>query len=484
MIIFWVLVLAGAGVPLLAFLGSGRRGARLFLLLNFLVLIACVVMSVQVATQGIIRAGGDEFRVDAFSLLLALVNSTVGFSIAWFSHSYFLKEVQHHGLSAGQQKLYHSMFQLFLFTMLLAVLTNNMGILWVALEGATLSSVLLVSLMRKPQGLEAAWKYFILCGVGLAMALLGTVLLYFAAEPALGAGSDALLWSQLHAHSAALNSGVLTIAFIFVLVGFGTKVGLAPLHSWLPDAHAAGPSSASAALSALLLNVALYAILRFKSLLSGPVAGPFAAHLLMGFGLLTLLLAAFSMFRQQDVKRLFAYSSMEHMALITFAFGLGGPLAVFAGMLHMLGHSLAKSSVFFATGQASQEAGTQDISALNGLLHSRPVLGWSVLLSVLAILGMPPGSLFFSEILILASAVQQSWQSVPFLLVGLGTVFAAIYPRLQAMLLAPANSLPNRQSGVGGLLPVFFQISLVVILGVAIPGQIELWLHDVAGIVQ
>jgi hydrogenase-4 component F len=484
MIIFWILVLAGAGVPLLAFLGSGRRGARLFLLINFLVFIACLVMAMQVATQGIIRAGDDEFRVDAFSLLLALVNSTVGFSIAWFSHSYFLKEVQHHGLSAGRQKLYHSMFQLFLFTMLLAVLTNNMGILWIALEGATLSSVLLVSLMRKAQSLEAAWKYFILCGVGLAMALLGTVLLYFAAEPALGAGSNALLWSQLHDHATALNSGVLTIAFIFVLVGFGTKVGLAPLHSWLPDAHAAGPSSVSAALSALLLNVALYAILRFKSLLAGPVDGPFAAHLLVAFGLLTLLLAAFSMFRQQDVKRLFAYSSMEHMALITFAFGLGGPLAVFAGTLHMLGHSLAKSSVFFATGQAAQEAGSQDMSALNGLLHSRPILGWSVLLSVLAILGMPPGSLFFSEILILASAVQQSWQTVPFLLVGLSTVFAAIYPRLQGMLLAPANPLPSRQTGVGGLLPVFFQISLVVILGVAIPGQIEVWLHDVAGIVQ
>src|SRR5208282_6074909 len=234
--------------------------------------------------------------------------------------------------------------------------SNNMGILWVALEAATLATVLLVSLYRTPASLEAAWKYFILCSVGLAQALFGTILLYFAAEKVLGPGVTSLLWTHLYEVRGALEPTVLSLAFVFLLVGYGTKVGLAPLHNWLPDAHAEGPTPISAVLSGLLLNVAMYAVVRCKVLVEGSLHSSLPGRMLMGFGLLSVVLAAFFLWRQRDVKRLFAYSSIEHMGIIAFAFGMGGPVANFAALLHMTVHSLTKSSIFFAVGHATQKA--------------------------------------------------------------------------------------------------------------------------------
>lgn len=315
------------------------------------------------------------------------------------------------------------------------------------------------------------------------MALFGTVLLYFAAKPVLGSGAQALLWSTLHHHAASLNGTVIALAFVFILVGYGTKVGLAPLNSWLPDAHAAGPSTVSAVLSGLLLNVALYAILRYKSLADAAVGSAFASRLLLAFGLLSLLLAAFSMLRQHDVKRLFAYSSVEHMGIICIAFGLGGPLAIFAGILHMLGHSLAKSSVFFSVGRAVQENHSRELEDLHGLFARRPAIGWSLLLSILAILGMPPGSLFLSEFLIIVASIQQAWFITPLLLLGLGTAFAAILPRLLQMLYGVPNSPRVNLSGKD-LRPAFVQIFLVMALGIWIPSSLDGWMHSVVGLLQ
>src|SRR4030095_7946 len=241
----------------------------------------------------------------------------------------------------------------FIATMLIALTTNNLGLMWVAMEAATLSTVLLVTLYRTPASLEAGWKYFILCGVGIALALFGTILLYFAAEKVLGAeGTTALLWTHLDAVKGQLEPTVLSLAFVFLLVGYGTKVGLAPLHNWLPDAHAEGPTPVSAGLSGLLLDGALCAVVLTKVRADGALDTRFAGNLMMGFGLLSVVIAAFLLSRQRDVKRLFAYSSVEHMGLMTFAFGMGGALATFAGLLHMTVHSLTKSAIFFTVGHA------------------------------------------------------------------------------------------------------------------------------------
>ena len=322
----------------------------------------------------------ELFFVDPFNVFLVALTAFVGFTTALFSRLYMRVEQERGKLSAGRLRLYHSMYQLFMFTMLLALLTNNVGILWVAMEAATLATVLLVSLYRTPASIEAAWKYFILCGVGIAQALFGTILLYFAAEKVLGAGGTALLWTHLHAVKDQLEPNVLSLAFVFLLVGYGTKVGLVPLHNWLPDAHAEGPTPISAVLSGLLLNVALYAVVRSKVLVDGALGTHLAGNLMMGFGLLSVVVAAFFLSRQRDIKRMFAYSSIEHMGIITFAFGMGGPVATFAGLLHMTVHSLTKSAIFFAVGHAAQKTGTQVIDEIRGLIQTSPTVGWGLML--------------------------------------------------------------------------------------------------------
>ena len=384
-------------------------------------------------------------------------------------------------LTPGRLRLYHSMYQLFMFTMLLALTTNNMGILWVALEAATLTTVLLVSLYRTAASLEAAWKYFILCGVGIAQALFGTILLYFAAERLLGASGGALLWTHLDAVKGQLEPTVLAIAFVFLLVGYGTKVGLVPLHNWLPDAHAEGPTPVSAVLSGLLLNVALYAVVRCKILVAGALHSDLPGRMLMGFGLLSVLVAAFFLWRQRDVKRLFAYSSIEHMGIITFAFGMGGPVANFAALLHMTVHSLTKSAIFFAVGHATQLARTQRMEDIRGLLLRSPTIGWGLMVGTLAILGMPPFGVFASEFLILTTAMREQPWATPILLLALGVAFGAIFRRVQPMVFGEPHSLPLPHSPA--LLPVFAHLLLVLMLGLYIPGQLAAWFRVAARLI-
>src|SRR4029077_214919 len=308
----------------------------------------------------------------------------------------------------------------------------------------------LVSLYRTPASLEAAWKYFILCSVGIAQALFGVILLYFAAEKVLGAGGDALLWTHLHAVRNQLEPTVLSLAFVFLLVGYGTKVGLVPLHNWLPDAHAEGPTPISAVLSGLLLNVALYAVVRSKMLVDGALGRDFSGGLMMGFGLLSVVVAAFFLSRQRDVKRMFAYSSVEHMGIMTFAFGMGGPVAAFAGLLHMTVHSLTKSAIFFTVGHASQVCGTQEMASIRGLIQQSPAIGWGLALGSLAILGMPPFGVFASEFMVLTSAMRSPRGPTPFLLGGLGAASAAVFSKVQPMVFGESTGarLPYRPAMV------------------------------------
>ena len=253
-----------------------------------------------------------------------------------------------------------------MFAMNLALVANNIGLMWVAIEMATLTTVLMVGIYRTHEALEAAWKYFILGSVGIALALFGTILVYMAARPVVGEGLDAMVWTVLVKRAGGFDPALLDLAFVFLLLGYGTKVGLAPLHAWLPDAHAEGPTPISAVLSGLLLNVALYALLRFKMLLAANAGALAPGPLMVTLGLISLVFAAFMLYRRRDIKRMFAYSSIEHMGIITFAFGMGGPIANFAGLLHMTMHSLTKSAIFFAVGHVAQVKGTQRIADMGG----------------------------------------------------------------------------------------------------------------------
>ena len=466
-----------AGALLLGVTRRNRLAGWLNVALGALSFGASVVLAWNVALHGV--AAGFGLRVDAFNVFLVVLTAFVGLTTSIFSRPYMQHVLRTRLTGSHGLRLYHAMYQSFLFTMLLALTTNNLGVLWVAVEGATLSTVLLVSLYRTPEAVEAAWKYFILCGVGIALALFGTVLTYFAAQHVLPDPSQGLEWSVLHAHSAQLQPAVMSIAFVFLLVGYGTKVGLVPMHQWLPDAHSEGPTPISAILSGLLLNVALYAVVRFKMLVDGALARTadphLAGHLLMGFGLVSFLVASLFLHRQRDVKRLFSYSSIEHMGLMTFGFGLGGPLATFAALLHMLVHSLTKSAIFVTVGHATHLAGTQSIERIRGLLRAQPSIGWALLLGVAAIAGFPPFGIFTSEFLLLSATMHAAPVFTIALLLGLVIASAGLFRHLQPMVYGAA---PDGQRPVkANMLPVMLHLVLVLWLGLAIPGGLVNWLN-------
>ncbi|MFZ0500556.1 MAG: hydrogenase 4 subunit F [Steroidobacteraceae bacterium] len=477
-----VLALPAAGAMAFGFLGARREAPEINVAFSLGTFLAACALTVRVINQGDQLVAHEQFFVDPFNVFLVTLTAFVGLTTSLFSRPYMRVEMAHGRVTAGRLRLYHSMYQMFMFTMLLALTTNNMGLLWVAMEAATLSTVLLVTLYRTPASLEAGWKYFILCGVGIAQALFGTILLYFAAERVLGAeGVTALLWTHLYAVKSQLEPSVLALAFVFLLVGYGTKVGLAPLHSWLPDAHAEGPTPISAVLSGLLLNVAIYAVVRCKVLVEGASHSPLPSRMLMGFGLLSVVLGAFFLFRQRDIKRLFAYSSIEHMGIITFAFGMGGPVATFAALLHMTVHSLTKSSIFFTVGHAAQKAGSQLMENIRGLITLSPTVGWGLMLGALAILGLPPFGVFASEFLIITTAMREQPWATPILLIALGVAFAAIFGRIQPMVFGEtdAQRLPHPPA----LLPVFAHLGIVLVLGLYVPPYLAHWYQAAASFI-
>jgi hydrogenase-4 component F len=350
--------------------------------------------------------------------------------------------------------------------------------MWVAIELATLTTVLMVGIYRTHEALEAAWKYFILGSVGIALALFGTILVYVAAQPVLGEGTAAMVWTNLLAKAGEFDAALLNLAFVFLMLGYGTKVGLAPLHAWLPDAHAEGPTPISAVLSGLLLNVALYAVLRFKMLMAAHPEALAPGPLMISMGLLSLIFAAFMLYRRRDIKRLFAYSSIEHMGIIVFAFGMGGPLANFAGLLHMVMHSLTKSAIFYSVGHVAQIKGTQRVLEIRGLTQSHPVLGWGLALGVLAIAGMPPFGVFMSEFLVVTSTLAQSPVLALLLVFGLLVAFGALLLRLTGFLFG--EPIGEMKSAEASFVPLYAHMALVLIAGVYLPGPVVEWFQAVA----
>jgi hydrogenase-4 component F len=464
------------GVFCLAVIGHRRWAGTVNLLFTVATFAAALKLSLNVFSYGTLISPGKFFYVDAFNVYLILLNALIGMTTAIFSRPYMAHEVEIGRVDGPRMRLYHAMYQGFLLTMLVALSTNNLGVLWVAVEGATLATVLLVSLYRTPESIEAGWKYFILCGVGIAQALFGTVLIYFAAENIMPGSDEALLWSVLHVHASRMEPQVLTLAFVFLLVGYGTKVGLVPLHNWLPDAHSEGPTPMSAILSGLLLNIALYAVVRFKMLVDPALGNHLAGRMMMGFGLLSFTVAGLLLHRQRDVKRLFSYSSIEHMGLMTFAFGIGGPLATFGALLHMIVHSLTKSAIFVTVGHVAHISGTQAIDKIRGLIHTQPVVGWCFLIGTVAIAGFPPFGIFTSEFLLFNATMQSfPWLVIP-LLVGLGVAFAGLFRHMQRMVYG--NPPAGQIAVTANMWPVIFHLFLVLWLGIAIPGVLVDWLNQ------
>jgi hydrogenase-4 component F len=295
-----------------------------------------------------------------------------------------------------------------------------------------------------------------------------------------GEGLDAMTWTVLIERVAAFDPALLNLAFVFLILGYGTKVGLAPLHAWLPDAHAEGPTPISAVLSGLLLNVALYALLRFKLLLAVNPAALAPGPLMVAMGLVSLVFAAFMLYRRRDIKRMFAYSSIEHMGIITFAFGMGGALANFAGLLHMVMHSLTKSAIFFAVGHIAQIKGTQKMAEIGGLTESHPWLGWGLVVGAGALAGLPPHGIFMSEFLLVSSTFARQPLLALVLVFGLLVALGALLLRLNGLAFgAPRGPVDAADASS---LPMFAHLALVLVAGLYLPAPLVAWFQNVAGL--
>jgi hydrogenase-4 component F len=416
------------------------------------------------------RGAGDYLIVDDLNVVFVVLGTLVGATTALFSASYVRHELSTGRLTGTMLRPYHALFQAMTGAMNLALLANNIGLMWVGLEIATLLTVVMVGIYRTPAALEAAWKYFILGSVGISLAFFGTILVYICGQAVLGEGLAAMTWSRLVAVAAELDASLLDLAFVFLLVGYGTKIGLAPLHAWLPDAHAEGPTPISAVLSGLLLNVALFALLRFKTLVAGNADAIRPGPIMMAMGLGSLIFAALMLYQRRDIKRFFAYSSIEHMGLVTFAFGLGGPLANLAGLLHVAMHSLTKSAIFFAVGQLAQARGSQRFADLTGLSVSHPGLAVVLACGVLAIAGLPPFGVFTSEFLILTTTVSRQPLLAALAVLGLLVGFGALLTRLQGVMFG-APSGPSRPVDAT-MAPAIFHLALVLGAGLFLPSVV------------
>jgi hydrogenase-4 component F len=471
-----LLAIPAAGAALLAFVTDDRRSAWLNVLFSFLTLACALALLAERP------APGPYLIVDDLNAVFVIIGAIVAFTTSVFSASYIQHELDSGHLTHAYLRFYHAMYQMLMFGMNLALLSNNLGLMWVAVELATLTTVVMVGIYRTPAALEAAWKYFLLGSVGIALALFGTILVYLAARAVVGEGLDAMAWNVLVANAQAFDPALLNLAFVFLLLGYGTKVGLVPLHAWLPDAHAEGPTPISAVLSGLLLNVALFAVLRFKSILSANPAALAPGPLMVTLGLASVVFAAFMLYRRQDIKRLFAYSSIEHMGIITFAFGMGGTLANFAGLLHMALHSLTKSAIFFCVGHIAQVKGTQRMADIRGLTVSHPGLGWSLGAGVIAIAGLPPMGLFMTEFLIITSTFARS----PVLAIILGASLIVALGALLLRLNGLAFGEPDGRShpSNASFLPIGLHLALVLIAGLWLPPALVAWFQYVAALLN
>jgi hydrogenase-4 component F len=482
------------GVPLAAGLLSlairSRRALEVINLLSFaIVLVLGLRLGADVLEQpgGVLEGWGEFLRADALSVWMVLVIAVVSLGSAIYAVQYFRRDLASGAVTEGRCREYYRLTPLFTAAMLLVVLVNNVGVMWVAVEATALSSVLLVAMYNRKTSLEAAWKYIVLGGVGLVLALFGTVLTYAAA---LGQGHGEALpsfnWSSLRAMASQLDPKLLRVAFVLLFVGYGTKAGLAPMHNWLPDAHSEAPSPTSAMLSGVSLKVAVYALLRCHMLTTACLQSDFSRHLLLGFGLFSMLLAGPFVLIQKNLKRMLAYSSLEHVGLVCVGLGLNTPLTVFGALLHMGYHALAKPVLFFGAGNIHQRYHALDFRQLgSGLGRQIPLTAMLLALAVVAISGLPPFGLFLSELTILAGAFasQQAWAGVLALL-ALLVVFCGMISKFSHLLLGPGRGEQERETWrSGNVLALLWPLGVLLVASLWLPPPVRQLIEQAARII-
>jgi hydrogenase-4 component F len=457
------------GAAVLLGFGTNGRARFLALAVGGIEIAAILRVVVAVYLSGSVRYG-RYLRADGLTGFFLLNVAMVSGLVLVYSLDY-LRHVEGERFSSA--RWFYALLFFFVFTMVGVCLSSNLGLLWIMMEATTLASALLVGFYNTKGAVEAGWKYVIVCTVGIAFALFGTIVLYMAAIQS-GIPPDAALdWktlmdavSRLHGETALVK-----LAFVFIVVGYGTKVGLVPMHSWLPDAHAEAPSPISALLSAVLLNCAMYTLLRFDGIVSRATGTNFSHTLLLLFGVLSLVTAGLLIVVQRDLKRLLAYSSIEHMGIVAIGIGLGGSLGLYGALLHTFNHSIGKSLLFFAAGNVRENYGTLRMDRIGGLARALPKTALALTLGCLAIAGLPPFSLFLSEFAILSEAFAQSRVLVCTLfLVTLSVVFGGMLFHVSGMFFRDTKQSPlAARMTFSEAAPIFVASIALVWFGVHIP---------------
>lgn len=446
-------------------------------------LAASLLVAGAVAAEGAVSVG-LLLRADGLSAFLDLILGAVGASGTLYAVGYLGEELDRGQVSPDKFRQFFFLFDLYLAAMLIALNVDNVAIMWIAVEGSTLSAALLIGFDRSKAALEAGWKYVILSSVGIALALFGTILLYYSSEHVLGVTSEALRWSELYRVAADLDPSAIKLAFVFVLLGYGTKAGVAPVHTWLPDAHAEAPTPVSAMLSANMLALAVYAILRFKAVADRTVGPSFSGKLMIGLGMLSVAVAAVFLLVQRDYKRLFAYSSIEHIGIALIGFGIGGA-GVFAGAWHLLNHALAKSTAFYGAGLVLLRHEHKMLDRVPGLLQQMPLAGSAILIAGVALAGMPPFGLFISELLILGGASVTRPEAAYGLVALLTLAFATLLYQVLRMVLGTPEAA-GRTTGVRcrtfTSLAIGFNLAALAAVSLQVPAGLGTLLQAIAGI--
>ena len=451
-------------------------------LLSLVTLGAAVAVWRHVLAGDALTAGPhDFFRADALSALLVFCVSVVGALGAWLGPGMGADD----GYDRAQTRRFRLFSSLLTFTMLVAVTSNNVGFMWIAIEAATIASALLIPLHVTKASVEASWKYILIGSIGISLAFAGTVLAYFDFVSLTGAREEALNWTVLMASASRLHPPVIHLAFVFILIGYGTKAGLAPMHTWLPDAYAEAPAALSAMMSGVLLAVALYAVIRWEAVVNAAVGRGFTDGLFLTLGVLSIAIAAFSLVVQRNYKRMLAYSSIEHTGLMCVGLALG-PLGTFAALLHLLNHALVKSMMFLLAGRVFQRYGTAEIGKVSGLLKTMPWTGGFFAAGVLAIIGLPPFGLFISEFALFRAgfAADRPWL-MGLVLALLTIAFVSMIGHLNRMLYgAPPADTRVGEDGKWQLVPLGMCLAALVALGVTLPAPLRTLLErivEVAG---
>jgi hydrogenase-4 component F len=488
----FLLLLTPLVISLLAFacrwLGRAARvGVTLIHTVGILLLLAISLWAVMQIYQqgGDILVAERWLHLDSLSALFLAILGIVGCLTGLYSIGYMRHEVDDGEISVTTLCHYYGFFHLFLFTMLLVITSNNLILMWAAIEATTLSSAFLVGLYGQSSSLEAAWKYIIICTVGVAFGLFGTILVYANAASFMPDPNDAIFWTEVLKHAAQLDPMLMHLAFVFVLIGFGTKTGLFPMHAWLPDAHSEAPSPISALLSAVLLNCALLIIIRYTIIINTTLGNEFTSTLLLAFGLLSVAVAAFFILVQRDLKRLLAYSSVENMGLIAVALGIGGPLGILAALLHTLNHSLAKTLLFCGSGNVLLKYGTRDITVVKGMLKSMPFTAVLLAGGALALGGMPPFNIFLSEFMTVTAGLAAGHITLTVILLLLLTVVLAGLVRMVAGTLfgAKPDEVNKGELGILTTLPMLILLVLMLVMGTHIPQPVSRLLESAVTIV-